>query len=69
MKKITKYVIDYSDIPEELTEGHWINDYTCQDSYVEAHIDVDEEDGLSLWLKQLYPELINEESFLIHIDY
>jgi hypothetical protein len=68
LKEITKKVISYCEIPEELTEGHWISEHH-NDAFVEVHLDDEEEDGLSLWIKENYPELVNEESFFIHIDY
>ena len=37
--------------------------------FVEVHLTDDEDDDLSLWLKENYPELIDEDSFYIEIDY
>lgn len=69
LETITKKVVSYCEIPEGIIpEGHWINEHGC-DAYVECHIDDDEDDELSVWLKETYPELIDEESFFIHLDY
>ncbi len=66
---INKKVLSYCEIPENITENHWISEYK-NDSYVECHIEdeEDEEDNLSKWIIENYPEL-KEESFLIHMDY
>lgn len=69
LEKITKYVVSYSEIPEELLEDYsWISESQL-DSYIEAHVDEEEEDLLSQWLLERYPELKDEESFFIHMDY
>jgi hypothetical protein len=67
MKKLVKYVIKLSEIPEkfqktEIFEGHKIN------TYAEFHIDDSEEDELTKWLIEKYPTLKRKISFLIHID-
>ena len=67
MKVITKKVVSYCEIPEKLTENEWFSEYQ-NGCFVEAHID-DEESPINTWFKENYPELINEESFLIEIDY
>jgi len=67
LKEITKKVISYCEIPEKLTEKHWISEHHC-DAYVEVHLDNSQDDNLSLWLKETYPELVDEDSFFIHID-
>lgn len=36
---------------------------------VEVHLDDDEDDKLSMWLKEKYPELVDEDSFYIEMDY
>lgn len=60
-----KFVISYTNIPEELTEDHWIADYP-PDCYVEAHIDELDDEPLTMWINDNYPNLKDEESFLIH---
>lgn len=68
LRKVNKYVVSYCEIPEDLLEDYsWITESQL-DSYVEAHID-DEEDLLTQWLLERYPELKDEESFFIHMDY
>ena len=67
-KQITVKVLNYSDITKELTEGHWISDYKSG-ILVQVHLDDDEDDKLSMWLKEKYPELIDEDSFYIEMDY
>lgn len=67
MKVITKKVISYCAIPQELTEKEWFSKYQ-NGCFVEVHID-DEDSPINTWFKENYPELINEESFLIEIDY
>lgn len=68
LKTITKKVVSYCEIPEELTEGHWISEY-MNGCFVEVHLDDDEDDKLSMWLKEKYPELVDEDSFYIEMDY
>lgn len=68
LKTITKKVVSYCEIPEELTEEHWISEY-MNGCFVEVHLDDDEDDKLSMWLKEKYPELIDEDSFYIEMDY
>ena len=69
LERINKLVVSYCEIPQELTEGHWINENSC-DSYVEVHLeDEGNRDDLDNWLIENYPELLEEESFFIHLDY
>lgn len=73
LKTITKKVVSYCEIPEGLiSDGHWLNQHGC-DAYVECHledeIDVTDDDNLDKWLRETYPELVDEESFFIHLDY
>lgn len=68
LKTITKKVVSYCEIPEELTEGHWISEY-MNGCFVEVHLDDDEDNKLSMWLKEKYPELVDEDSFYIEMDY
>lgn len=57
-------------IPEGIiTEDHWINHNSC-DAYVEVHMeDTADADPLDTWIRETYPELLDEESFFIHLDY
>ena len=65
---ITKKVLALSEIPEELREDHWLGDVNDV-NYLEAHIDdEDEDDAITDWILEKYPELKDEESFFIHID-
>jgi hypothetical protein len=66
MKTITKSVIKLSEIPEELHQ--YIVAPFIVHTYLEFHIDGDENDDLSLWLINTYPTLKRKISFLIHID-
>lgn len=65
MKKITRSVIKLSEIPEELQIR--FTNYIIH-TYAEFHIIGDENDDLSLWLLDNYPNLKRKISFLIHID-
>jgi hypothetical protein len=67
MKKITRSVIKYSEIPEHLQinsifKGHLINTFAI------FHIDDSEHDELTLWLLENYPTIKRKTSFLIQID-
>lgn len=67
MKQIRKKVIKLSEFPSNLQKndifiGHKIH------TYAEFHIDESESDDLTTWIVNKYPELKNENSFLIHID-
>ena len=68
LKQITGKVVSYCEIPEEITEGHWMSG-NMNGCFVQVHLEEDEDDALSNWLKETYPELIEEESFYIEIDY
>lgn len=69
LETITKKVISYCEIPEELTEDSWLSEKSM-DSYVECHLDNSEPlDQLDQWFMNNYPELFKEESFFIKIDY
>lgn len=68
MKEIKGKVVSYCEIPEELTENHWLNDYS-PGCYVMAHIDESEDDLVSKWLLENYPDLKDEEYFFVEIDY
>lgn len=68
MYKITKSVINLSEIPEHLQntpelQGHKLH------VYAEYHIDNSEpDDELTSWLLSKYPTLKRKISFLIYID-
>ena len=68
---ITGKVVSYCEIPEELTEDHWVSDYP-PDAYVQVHIEQEGEeemDKISEWIVEKYPELMDEDFFFIHVDY
>lgn len=71
LKTITKFVVDYSEIPIELKRNHWLNQH-FDIEYFEVHINIgdegESEDPLQDWLIQTYPELVEENSFYIHMD-
>lgn len=69
LKTITKFVVNYSEIPTDLAENNWINGRKDV-AYLEVHIDGEDsgEDALSNWLSKTYPELVEEDSFYIHMD-
>ncbi len=70
MRAITKSVINLSEIPEELhkyIETEFEMKFHLH-TYLEAHIDNEEDDPLTLWLFEKYPTLKRKISFLIHID-
>ena len=67
MKRITRSVVNLSEIPEifhsnELLLGHKLH------TYAEFHIDNNETDDLTLWLREKYPTINRKNSFLIHIN-
>ena len=71
MVSIAGKVVSYCEIPEELTEGHWLRDY-YPDSYVQVDVQEDDTeamDEVSEWIVNKYPELKEEKFFFIHIDY
>lgn len=69
LKSITKKVLSYCEIPQELTEKHWISEHHC-DAFVECHLDASTDlDELDMWILEHYPELKDEDSFFIHLDY
>lgn len=77
MKKINMKVVSYCEIPEKLTESHWISENSCN-CYVPYSLPKEaitkEEDGggqdspLSAWIRKEYPELAGTD-FLIEMDY
>ena len=72
LERINKLVVSYCEIPEGLTEDHWISEY-MNGCFVEVHVDNGEEDEdldpLGQWIRETYPELEKENSFLIEMDY
>lgn len=68
LETITKKVISYSEIPEELTENSWLSEKS--NGFYECHLDnVEPFKLLDEWFLENYPELFEEESFFIKIDY
>ena len=68
LKQITGKVVSYCEIPEEITEGHWISEY-MNGCFVQVHLEEGEDDALSNWLKVACPVLIDGNVFYIEIDY
>ena len=67
MRTITRNVISYCDIPQEITDKHWIYEYPTA-CYIKYTVDTKNPDNLDKWLMENYPELIGH-TFLIEIDY
>jgi hypothetical protein len=67
MKKITRSVIKYSEIPEHLQNNEIFNGHKVH-TYAIFHIDDCEQDDLTKWLVEKYPTIKRKISFLIHID-
>lgn len=73
LEEITRKVVSYCDIPQDLTEDSWLSEYRC-DSYVSHSLPSEEEkekfdiEPLDEWLAKTYPELIGTK-FLIEMDY
>lgn len=68
MALITKKVVNCSEIPSEMIDGHWIKRNLIE-AYVEVHLDdMDDEDSVGNWLGTTYPELIEEDSFFVYMD-
>jgi hypothetical protein len=63
----TKKVLNFSEIPNTLSVGHWLG-RNLYESYVEIHLDEEVEDDLGEWIVDTYPELIEEDSFFIYMD-
>jgi hypothetical protein len=66
MRTITRSVIKLSEIPEELQNDLLVG--WKLHTYVEFHIDDDEDDAFTSWLLTKYPTLRRKISFFIHID-
>lgn len=67
MRKITKSVINLSELPEHLQINE-VFDGLHSHTYAEFHINDFEQDELTLWLVGKYPTIKRKISFLIHID-
>lgn len=68
LSEINYKVLSYCEIPEELTEDHWLSD-NSPDCYVAYTLQKEGGDErVSNWIRRVYPELIGIE-FMIHIDY
>jgi hypothetical protein len=67
IEEINYKCISYCEIPEEITEGTWISDHSC-DCYITYRFNQDSSSNLDLWLIKNYPELM-DTTFMIHIDY
>ena len=68
MRTITRNVINYRDIPEEITSDDSVLNEVCCDCYISYKINIDNPNKLDKWFMENYPELIGFE-FLIEIDY
>lgn len=67
MEEITRKVVSYCEIPEELTNGSWISDYQ-PDCYVDYTLEV-EDDEISQRILKQYPEFKEGDKIFIEIDY
>ena len=69
LNEITRKIVSYCEIPEELTEKHWISEHGCG-VYIDWSLNLDPktDDDISAWIREEYPELIGT-TFLIDIDY
>jgi len=70
MEEITRKVVSYCDIPDELTEHHWISEFR-NDCYVEYEMQELEHlrGPMENWIWENYPELRGGVKFFINIDY
>lgn len=67
IKEIHGKVISYCDIPQAITDGHYLSDYQ-PDCYVEYSLGYEGEDPVDDWIMGAWPELVGH-TFYIHIDY
>lgn len=69
LKTITKKVLNYSEIPNNIDVPEFI--VNADDGLlIECHLDDSTlNDELDDWILKNYPELKDEESFFIEIDY
>lgn len=74
-KEITRKVVSYCEIPQDITEANYsVNEASC-DSYIEYEVtsrdqqdEFDDDFDMTNWIIDTYPELEGETIF-IHIDY
>lgn len=67
MEEKTFKIVSFCDIPENLTEGSYLEEYNCG-SYVPFTLFKEDDDPIVLWIVNKYPELLGEE-ILIDMDY
>ncbi len=67
LETINYKVVSYCAIPDELLEGHWLTELSC-DVYTEMELEDEGEDGVCDWIRKKYPELIGEK-FFVYVDY
>lgn len=74
LQKKTWKVLSYCEIPQEITQDHWISENN-PDSYIELsitprpeQINYDDKFEIENWIIDNYPEL-EGKTILIHIDY
>ena len=67
LETINKKVLSYCEIPQELTERHWITENSCG-CYVDFQLEEEGVDELDDWIRENYPELIDEK-FMISLDW
>jgi len=75
LKEITRKVVSYCEIPQDITEANYsVNEASC-DSYIELELISKGEQhkwgdnfDMTNWIIDTYPELEGEKIF-IHIDY
>lgn len=69
LKTITKKVLSYSEIPTNIEKPNFIEEAE-NGSFIECHLDDSTlNNELDDWILKNYPELKDEESFFIEIDY
>ncbi len=71
LEEITKKVLKFTDIPEDMEIPEFLSDAGA-DCFVECHLDLEDPDGLTeldKWILDHFPELEEEDSFFIHINY
>ena len=67
LQTVNKKVLYFSEIPDNLTENHWISEIPS-DVYVPFSVVIDTYSHLEKWILEKYPEL-EKEDFLIYTDY
>lgn len=64
-----KYAISYCEIPEDLTNDLWIAEFQ-NGCYVVYSLEIPENySAFDQWIIDTYPELKDEDTILIHMDY